>query len=288
MLKSLIYFVQYLMAPIILSFGFVGNTLGCIVLSRKTIKKIGPQNMYRYLFVSDTLYLLLIIVNYLGFGFNLDVTISSKYFCKLYWYLNFVLGPISPILLCYISVEKLISIKSPSSKFFLRRHDVQGFFLAITIAFNAVFYLPVAFAFRVITSNETVSCEGEPFLFVAINFMDLVIRVAVPFLFMFLNSFFLLVSIHRLRQRIAENFRRNSNQNYINNIKLLISLFILNVTYIISALPVSIVSVYFPFTDVYFIGTLYLNYVSYTINFYIIILTNSLFRKEFLSVLCIK
>lgn len=279
MLESLIYFVKFLMAPIILSLGLVGNQIGFIVLTRKNIRRIGPRNMYRYLFVSDTLYLLLIIVNYLGNGFVIDLTTSSKYVCKLYWYLNFILGPISPVLLCYISIEKLVSIKSPSRKFFLRRNDVQGFFLAVTIAFNALFYLPVPYAFHIQTLNETFSCGFEPILFKIIVNIDLVNRVVVPFFIMLINSFLLLVSIHRMKQRISENFKRNSNQNYLTNIKLLFSLFILNITYIVSALPVSIV---FPdFTDISFIGTLYLNYASYSLNFYIIVLTNSLFRKEF-------
>ena len=163
MLENLIYFVQYCMAPIILALGFVGNILGFTVLTRKRIHRIGPRSMYKYLFAADTFYLLLIVVNYLAYAFSYDLTISSKYFCKLYWYFNFVLGPISPLMLCYISVEKLISIKSPSRKFFMRRSDVQGFFVAITVAFNALLYLPVTYDFHITSLNETVLCEGKPF-----------------------------------------------------------------------------------------------------------------------------
>jgi hypothetical protein len=115
--------------------------------------------------------------------------------------------------------------------------------------------------------------------------MDLVNRVAIPFFFMLINSFFLLVSINRMRQRISENFNCNSNQNYLINIKLLVSLFILNITYIVTALPISIVGAYGPSNDISFIATIYLNYVSYSINFYIIVSTNSLFRTEFFSLI---
>ena len=59
------------------------------------------------------------------------------------------------------------------------------------------------------------------------------------------------------------------------------SLFLLNVAYILSAMPVSIVGAYFSITDLPVIATLYLNYVPYAANFYIILATNSLFRKEF-------
>jgi hypothetical protein len=54
-------------------------------------------------------------------------------------------------------------MKSPSRKFFMRRSDVQGFFMSITVAFNAILNLPVAYAFHITSLNETVSCEGKPF-----------------------------------------------------------------------------------------------------------------------------
>jgi len=281
----IIYFVQYLMAPIILLLGLIGNMLGFAVFARKPIRKIGPQIIYTFLFACDTLYLVCIIVNYLEFGFVYDITVVSKYICKLYWYVQFVSGPISPMLLCFISLEKVLSMKSPSRAFFLRRKDVQAFFLVTTVAFNAVFYLPISFAFHVNAYNETLLCEGDPELFGIINYMDLANRVALPFLFMIINSIFLLTSIHRMRQRIAENFRSNSNQNYRINISLMFSLFLLNIVYIFSALPISIVSIYLPISDIATIATLYLNYLPYSINFYIIFSTNSLFRKEFMSII---
>ena len=148
--SAVVYFVQYLMPPVILTLGLIGNMLGSIVFTSKRIYKIGPHLMYRFLFATDTMYLACMIVN-----------------------------------------------------------------------------------------------------------------------------------IHRMRQRIAENFRFNTNQTYRTNISLMASLFLLNVTYILSAMPVSIVGTYFSITDLPVIATLYLNYVPYAANFYIILATNSLFRKEF-------
>ena len=185
--SAIIYFVQYLMAPIILSLGLIGNTLGFTVFATKSMQKIGPPHMYTYLFATDTLYLICIVVNYLSFGLSYDSTAVSKYICKLYWYFKFVLGPISPYLLCFISLEKVLAMKSPSRAFLLRRKDVQAFYLTITVALNAVFYLPISFAFHVVAYNETLVCEGEPFLFGIVNYMDLVNRVVLPFFFMIIN-----------------------------------------------------------------------------------------------------
>jgi hypothetical protein len=85
------YFIIYLMAPLIFIFGLIGNILGFIVLLRKNLIKIGPRIMYKMLFLMDIV-VLSIIVTYLSSAFNYDLTIISKYSCKLYWYLSLCVG----------------------------------------------------------------------------------------------------------------------------------------------------------------------------------------------------
>ena len=51
------FFAKYLLAPIILVVGLLGNIMGIIVISRKELKKIGPVLVYMLLFIFDSLYL---------------------------------------------------------------------------------------------------------------------------------------------------------------------------------------------------------------------------------------
>ncbi len=44
------FFTNYLLAPIILVVGFLGNLMGIIVISRKELNKIGPILIYMFLF----------------------------------------------------------------------------------------------------------------------------------------------------------------------------------------------------------------------------------------------
>jgi hypothetical protein len=60
------FFTNYLLAPIILVVGLLGNQMGIIVISRKELKKIGPVLIYMFLFISDNLNL----SNYLCFYFK--------------------------------------------------------------------------------------------------------------------------------------------------------------------------------------------------------------------------
>lgn len=51
------FFLKYVLAPIILIVGHVGNLFGLIVIGRKKLDKIGPVLIYKLLFISDSIYL---------------------------------------------------------------------------------------------------------------------------------------------------------------------------------------------------------------------------------------
>ena len=83
------FFVNYLFAPMVLAVGLIGNSLGISVLIKsKKLNKIGPILIYKFLFISDTFYMLQIMVNYFGYGFSLDLTILSNLSCQIYIYFN--------------------------------------------------------------------------------------------------------------------------------------------------------------------------------------------------------
>ncbi len=48
------FFANYLLAPIILVVGLLGNLMGIIVVSRKELNKIGPILIFIFLFILDT------------------------------------------------------------------------------------------------------------------------------------------------------------------------------------------------------------------------------------------
>ena len=56
------FFLSYLLAPIILIVGHVGNIFGLIVIGRKKLDKIGPVLIYKFLFISDSIYLSIFII----------------------------------------------------------------------------------------------------------------------------------------------------------------------------------------------------------------------------------
>ena len=57
------FFLKYILAPIILIVGHVGNLFGLVVIGRKKLDKIGPVLIYKLLFISDSIYLSIFIMN---------------------------------------------------------------------------------------------------------------------------------------------------------------------------------------------------------------------------------
>lgn len=54
--------------------GFVGNTASLLTFSRPTLRKVSTGTLFIMLAVFDTLYLLMCIIDYLEFGFQVRQT----------------------------------------------------------------------------------------------------------------------------------------------------------------------------------------------------------------------
>jgi hypothetical protein len=55
------FFLGYVLAPTILIIGHIGNIFGLIVIGRKKLDKIGPVIIYKFLFITDSIYLSILI-----------------------------------------------------------------------------------------------------------------------------------------------------------------------------------------------------------------------------------
>ncbi len=120
---KIIFFVKYWFPVIVFLLGIIGNILGCIVIWSPKLANIGPQLTYKFLFISDTVYLMQIIGTYLQYGFDIQLTYVSDLMCKIGMYFNFLMAVVSPLLLCYISIDRYISI-SIKAESDLRSSDI--------------------------------------------------------------------------------------------------------------------------------------------------------------------
>ena len=290
MLFDLNTFSTDYLAPAIIILGLFGNLFGLIVISKKKLKKIGPQTVYIALFIFDYINFLLIFQSYIQQKFNIDITLFSSLACKLYWYLNFAFGPISPMLNVYISIERYFSIAHQTMKHFFIKKKIQFAFIIAVTLYNLLLYIPMGLYTEliVIESNQTnlTIFYMDSYINYICNVIDLVNRVIIPFLFMITFSILIIYSIFSSRRRISPNVRTNkANRVFRKDVRLSFIIILLNISFIVLSLPVTAIYFLSEYWFSYLMNFFnYLYFFSFCTNFYLMFSVNSLFRGGFYSI----
>lgn len=279
--------MNLILPMVIFCLGVIGNLIGLILTRSKRVKKMGAIFVLRYFFIIDTLFLIEIILNYSRDGFHIYILLTSNIACKLHRYLTYTLVAISPYLLAYIAVDRLVTVRSSKKKSILKKTYVQLIFCVGLTIFNTLFYLQVYFLSKlhqqethikkdnITTINRVLYCgyvddTAEKVTIV----LDLVNSFISPF-------FIILLCTIKLIQFMIKNKTKSKR-----NAKIVLTSIVLNITYILLNLPHSISQ--FVIDDcssfIYKI-CFYLFYAAYGINFYIIFLTNASFRKTFFGLI---
>ena len=119
--------------------------------------------------------------------------------------------------------------------------------------------------------------------------MDVLNRVILPFGLMLIGSILLIYSLFKSRTRIVENFLADENKTFYTEIRLATTSLSLNLIYILLNLPISVINFSQLYDNLYmYIYCYYLFYLSYSLNFYILLISNSLFQNEFFEMIKIK
>ena len=283
------YFVKYVFAPLTLGLGLIGNSLGTVVFMRKKFANIsiGPRNMFVYLFSIDSIYLIQILVSYFQLAYEINFLQLNKFdvVCKLYYYFNYALDPISALILVYISVDRLISLRYPARRGMLRNTRVQLVFLTCVVVFNLVFYIPVYFdaGIKLLTDNSSnvtilnkICGSSSDYILL----MDAVNRIVIPFFLMTCCSVLLIVTVCTSRRSSL------SNETIRRDVRFAIMSVFLDMIYVFLNLPeVILFTVPDTYSFVFYQMAFYLYYACYACNFWLILLFNSFVRKEFVTIL---
>ena len=284
-MESIVYFI---IPSIIFLFGMTGNFLGLLVLKSRSLRKIGPIHMYRILFITDTIYLMSILKTNLQF-YDFDLLLVSDFWCKTYTYMLNSIASIPPMILVYISIERFISIKYPNRSHLMRKKSNQIVYLLAVLIFNFVFYLPVLYLYE-LKPNSFTSSTSHSFIHERCTFAEsgnvlfLMIftnRIFLPSFLMLTATCLLIQTIFNSRNRIHANYSYRENSIFRKDVKFAFTSLTINVMFIILNLPFIIAYFLFNFSVIFTVLTLNLFLLSYAINFYLILISNYLFRKQF-------
>lgn len=284
--KKLHYVSYQLYVTTILGLGFFGNIMGIVVLLKRKLVKLGARNTFRYLFITDTIYLIQMVVDSIAYNYGYDITAMSVLSCRVYFHVNNSIATLSPMLLVYISLERLISIKYPHKRFILRKPNNQFIYLICIFVFNMVYYSPFLFYFNFSiqksSSNRSECNFADSKSIRTFSYMDLTNRVLMPCLLTTFTSILLILTIFKTRNRAFRHIIID-NRSFKKDAKFTITSICINLFYIVLTLPLPIYNIFSDyFSEFAFSFAFYLFCLTYSINFYIFLLFNSLFRKEFI------
>jgi len=291
-------FVHYILPIIIIFFGLIGNLLGLITFSNSTQlnKEIGPINMYRYIFITDSFILFSFVQVYLSQIYSMGTLLFSNFTCKLTVYLTYSFCSLSSFLLIYILIERYLSIKYPVFQInLLRSNKIQFIYLFFLFIINLVYYSPLFFYFNLIelqitTNSETEislkMCTIDPNKKLKIELITFVFRIILPLILILLCSFLLISRIYKTNNTMLVSYSDRERNIFKSDVQLSIISILFNLIQYCLFIP--IVITYFIFNRHYqsssFFLCLNIFYLGYAFNFYFLILANSLFRKEFYSI----
>jgi hypothetical protein len=296
---------------IIVSIGWLSNTLALIVYLRKIFKKNCIYIFFCSLAISDSIALLDGVREFIEFRFEIIL-----FSCQLTEYISFIPACISSWIYVFISADRMLTIVFANSKihqiFVKKISKIISLILlclSIMVAYLPVLVIDDDFEYENESSIQLLiptekSCHHKSYM-LATFWIDLIISVVLPSFFMFLFSTFTIIRIIKSRHRILKlkyclkERQLNHEKNNLLHISInrrdkifAISSLLLNFLYLILNLPsvvfylivyyshkhqsenTSIYANFIPIVDsLFFLSLLQLFFTSF--------LTNSLFRKEF-------
>lgn len=282
---------------LVLVTGLLSNTIGLLtILLSKKLANIGARFIYIFLFIVDSAFLALMLVDRIAFYRDYDIMITSVLVCKVYAYLYRIIASMSPMLLTYITVEKYFSLEDLARRFVLRVNRNQIIYLVSVILFNAIYYSPYLIFYELNskqqeTLNGTIlaelKCEiVEPRVESIMQWMDLMSRVIIPAIIMTIATIFLIVSVHNSIE--SDELSRISTATHgvslkLREIRFAITSISLNTIYVCLTLPLPVFLICKCVSELKLYLSFYMFCFTYCVNFYVLIISNKLFRNEFIK-----
>ena len=279
-------FVYYTLPVIVVAVGLTGNIFGMTVFIRnnKKLEKIGPLFMYRLMFGYDAMFLMGIFVMFFGKGFQLSLYLVSDLSCKLYYYFSYASGSYSTLILIYISLDRFISIKYYAKRLLLKNSKYQYIYFLSFVVSNYVYNVPAFFYYKLFKNSQNkTECNlyGENSVIVPCMTCFLLV---IAFSVLFTLTFLLIHTIFSSRNRVDANFTRRENRYFYKDLRLAFTSVLFNVFIFLLYLPGAVTITFFSqINDLIYTSVFYVFFFGSCLNFYILFLSNSVFRSEVIS-----
>jgi len=283
--------VNFILFGLLIVFGLIGNLMVFVIFSNKAFKKFPSRNIYRILVVFDSIALIYAVTNYFIINFSIIYQdyffwfMRSDIFYKIHFYFLNIFQ--SSYLLVFISIEKFISIRYPNNKIIKMQIFQTIIVIAIIVcnltAFHFIYYLNIY-------ENQTTNASNEAFKQMnketekIIGFIAIIYNTGLPFIIMIIFSILLIHTIFKSRLRILRLTNQHDRNRLKKDIQFAISSIFMNIFFLIFYLPfcISLILNIDLFSESYKNVILPFGCLNYCDHFYVLIFSNSVFRRQVL------
>lgn len=276
-------------APVILTFGLMGNIITLSVYFRKRMRT--KNSLWFYFIVKtsiDSLILIHSIREFLKEKFYFDFVTLSNFTCKFSEYSLYFATPISAWTLVIICLDRFYKVKYPQKTLFFSFPRVKLFTVIFLILFNIGFNSPLLIMSKLSKNgtNATSECvQGEDLQF--FWWLDIFNSTLIPFIFMTIPT---IATIHVLFNS-KRKFSKITTKDYkfaITSISLNVLFFLLNLPITLVFLVESYIQIDEDTSNFIYVITDLTYHVNYGSMFYLNCLVNSVFRDEFFSMISLQ
>ena len=292
---------------IVIFLGIVSNVLNIAIQSRKNLRGTWISVYLRVLAFNY-------LINNIIFAFD---SINSPFpktllilniVCKFSQYFVYAFAASSSWILAYISIDRYITITYLRKPKCFEKILLNVLIFALIFGWNLIYYSPFFIFFQSVTNfddnvvnstqvnftdlnvvqNETDCMVIDPNTETILGLMDLVNSTLLPFLIMLIFTILIIMKIMKSKKKISKHKKiptKPTSKRQNKDMKFSFIILILNAVFLIFNLPITI-NALFPFLSSQFSNTFFETY--YSIDFFIYLSINSVFRDEFLIMLRIK
>jgi len=282
---------------LVIPLGIISNIITLVVFIRRNFKKFSARNIFCALVISDILKLISVyIFNKIGRNF----ASMSELGCRLINYIETFATALSMFLVVYSSIDKFFFITNPKLK--LNRNLVILLIILIALIYSATYAILPEYKTSLNNSSlNNSSFNNNSFNNNSLSFvcsksfisylLEMIFSVLIPSLMTLLFSCLLIRSILESRLKILNLNTQKDRRRLKKDIIFAISTLIINILYILFDLPLFIILISKKLKPNYnfslilpYLGVL--QTLAFSMNMYILIIFNSIFRREFLNMFC--
>jgi hypothetical protein len=298
------YIIGLVSIPMI-ALGVVGHFLSFLVFSRRKFQHNSISIYCRALAISDSFILYVLVYSIFFNIYYIDISEQSDLLCKINYYINVGLSPISIWILVAFSIDKMLHVLDRAKNIPIIKK--RSFQLAVVIAiglFHALLYSFIPILIKVETESNTTNGSSTSDFLCSLRHIDnyryilllyIIEGCLTPSFIMMITTFITVKRLYESRNNLEKLTHPTSSQmkeRKARDLKFALNSIVLSLLAVVLQTPV-VFSLMFSLTNAIdnflFVSTfLFFFYLNFSVTFMVHFTFNSIFRGEFLLMIRIK